>query len=146
MAEMHSETTPAHHGHETRDVNIRVIALFALSLAVLLLGSLALMAWLFDIFDVTPEGHGLRGAPLAALPPHRPGPHLQTSPTQEMQEMLRAENTRLQSYAWVDRSAGIARIPIDRALELVVQQGLPSWPEVTLPQTDERVPTSQESR
>jgi hypothetical protein len=47
-----------------------------------------------------------------------------------MLEMLQAENARLQSYGWVDRSAGIARMPIYRAMEFVVQQGLPSWHEI----------------
>jgi hypothetical protein len=146
MAEMHHHSTPPGHGHETRDISIRGVALFGLSLAVLLAGSLGLMAWLLDIFDVAPEGHGPRGAPLAAAPPRLPGPQLQTSPTRDMQEMVRAENARLQSYAWVDRDAGIARIPIDRAMELVVQQGLPTWHEVSGLPTDERVPAQQEGR
>jgi hypothetical protein len=47
-----------------------------------------------------------------------------------MQELLREENARLHSYGWVDRSAGIGRIPIDRAMALVVEQGLPSWHEI----------------
>jgi hypothetical protein len=133
-----------YHEHERRDVNIRGLALFAFSLAVLLAGSLVLMAWLLDIFDVTPEGHGARGAPLAASPPRPPGPQLQTSPSRDMQEMLRAENTHLQSYAWVDRAGGMARIPLDRAMALVVQQGLPSWPEVPAAHTDARDPAQKE--
>lgn len=146
MAEIQHETMPAPHGHETHEVNFRVIALFALSLVVLLLGSLALMAWLLAVFRVTPEGHGRRGAALAASPSRPPGPPLQTSPARDMQEMRRAENARLQSYGWIDRSAGIASIPLDRAMELVIQQGLPSWPEAPAAQTDERGPTQEESR
>ena len=116
---------------------MRVVVLFGVSLAVLLVGSLALMAWLFDIFNVTPEGHGLRGAPVAATPPSPPGPRLQPSPTWDMQEMLQAENARLQSYEWVDRSAGMARMPIGRAMEFVVRQGLPSWHEIPVLPADQ---------
>lgn len=146
MAETNSETTPTSHGHETHEVNLRVIVLFGLSLALLLAGSLALMAWLLNLFDVMPEGHGLQGAPLAAAPPRPPGPQLQTLPARDMQEMLRLENAQLQSYAWVDRSAGIARIPIDRAMDLVLQQGLPSWQEIPAARPDERGPAQEESR
>jgi hypothetical protein len=130
MAEMHADSTSPQPGHETRDFSIRVVVLFGACLAVLLAGSLALMAWLFDVFNVTPEAHGLRGAPVAATPPSPPGPRLQPSPAQDMLEMLQAENARLQSYGWVDRSAGIARMPVDRAMASIAQQGLPSWHEI----------------
>jgi hypothetical protein len=37
---------------------------------------------------------------------------------------LRAEETRLlETYRWVDREAGIAAIPIDRAIEVLVASG-----------------------
>jgi hypothetical protein len=130
MAEMPRDTTPTPHVHETRDVNIRLIALFALSMAVVLGGSLALMAWVFDLLHVTPAGHGPRGAPIAATPPYPLEPRLQTSPTRDLQEMRRAENARLQSYGWVDRTAGRVRIPIEQAMQMVVEQGLPSWHEI----------------
>ena len=133
MAEMHPDSTSAYHGHETRDFSMRVVVLFGACLAVLLAGSLALMAWLLDIFNVTPRGYGVRGAPVAAEPPRSPGPRLQASPARDMQEMLRAENARLQSYGWVDRSAGLVRMPIDRAMDFVARQGLPSWHEIPVP-------------
>ena len=31
----------------------------------------------------------------------------------------------LTSYAWVDKPGGFARIPVDRAMELIVERGLP---------------------
>jgi hypothetical protein len=147
MAEMHSDSTPTHHGHETQDVNIRVVALFALSMAVVLAGSLALMAWVFGIIHTTPAGHGPRGrAPIAATSPRPPAPRLQTSSTGELQEMRHAENVRLQSYGWVDRSIGMVRIPIDRAMQMVVEQGLPSWHEIPTPATDTRDSKPEERR
>jgi hypothetical protein len=54
-----------------------------------------------------------------------------------MQDMLQAENARLHSYGWVDRSAGMVRMPIDRALEFVVRQGLPSWHEIPVLPADQ---------
>jgi hypothetical protein len=63
-----------------------------------------------------------------------------------MQEMRRAENAQLQSYGWVDRTAGIARVPIDRAIQVVLEQGLPSWHEIPTPQAGERGAPLEESR
>jgi len=137
MAERPSDSTSVHPGHETRDFSVRVVVLFAACLAALLVGSLVLTAWLFDVFNVTPERHGPRGALVAATPPSPPGPRLQASPSRDMQDMLQAENARLHSYGWVDRSAGMVRMPIDRALEFVVRQGLPSWHEIPVLPADQ---------
>jgi mono/diheme cytochrome c family protein len=46
-------------------------------------------------------------------------------PGRELLEMRVAEDAELHSYGWVDRSAGVARIPIDRAIELAAGHGLP---------------------
>jgi hypothetical protein len=130
MAETPSNTAQARHGHETRDVDIRFIGLFSLSMVVLLVGSLALMGWLFGVFAGKPLGRS-RSAPIAETRPYPSAPRLQASPTRDMQEMRRSENTRLQSYGWIDQAAGIARIPIDQAMELLATRGLPSWNEVS---------------
>jgi hypothetical protein len=46
-------------------------------------------------------------------------------------ELKAYESRVLATPAWVDRRAGIARIPIEDALRLVAQRGvLPSWPKV----------------
>jgi len=41
---------------------------------------------------------------------------------------LREEQT-LNSYGWVDQEAGVVRIPIDRAMQLIAQRGLPTTPK-----------------
>lgn len=54
----------------------------------------------------------------------RPSP-LEQSPIEHAARglELRAEqNKRLGEYGWVDRSAGVVRIPIERAMELRVQE------------------------
>jgi hypothetical protein len=48
--------------------------------------------------------------------------------TQFIQELENEDNT-LESYGWVDQNAGIVRIPIEQAIDLVVQRGLPVIPE-----------------
>jgi hypothetical protein len=137
MAETHSSGPHTRHAHEERDVDVRLLGLFGLGLVVLLGGSLLLMGWLFDAFGVIPAGQGLQTAPLAENPPRPPQPRLQTSPTRDMQEMLAAASARLRSYGWIDRAAGIARIPVERAMELLAAQGLPVWPDIPGQTTNE---------
>jgi hypothetical protein len=69
--------------------------------------------------------------PLAAADQHRepPEPRLQTNPREDLQKFREQEDTVLTSYGWVDRNAGIVRIPIEEAMKLTVQRGLPTRPE-----------------
>jgi hypothetical protein len=43
---------------------------------------------------------------------------------------MRAEEDQiLGSYGWIDRERGIVRVPIDRAITLLAQKGLPTRAE-----------------
>ncbi|MEP6662852.1 MAG: hypothetical protein ABJC04_04210 [Verrucomicrobiota bacterium] len=53
-------------------------------------------------------------------------PNLQIDPAQDLEKLRREDATMLNSYGWVDRSNGIVRIPIERAMDLIAQRGLPT--------------------
>ena len=54
-----------------------------------------------------------------------PSPQLEVNERTELNdERLREEDT-LSTYDYVDKNAGTVRIPIDRAMDLIVQRGLP---------------------
>jgi hypothetical protein len=48
-----------------------------------------------------------------------------TRPGASLAELRAAEDSDLNSYGWVDRKSGIARIPIERAMQLLLERGLP---------------------
>ncbi len=50
------------------------------------------------------------------------------APRLEVNERSQLNDKRLNTYGWVDQKAGIAHIPIDRAMDLIAQQGLPTVP------------------
>ena len=52
-------------------------------------------------------------------------PVLQYDPVAELAAYQDQEAERLSSYGWVDKNAGIAHIPIERAIDLLFEQGLP---------------------
>lgn len=45
------------------------------------------------------------------------------------------QNAELNSYRWINQSNGIVRIPVDRAMDLILQRGLPAQTNGT-PRTD----------
>lgn len=54
-----------------------------------------------------------------------PSPRLQHSPPLDLQAMLRAQQAEQSRYHWLDRGKGTVAIPIDRAMQIVAQRGIP---------------------
>ncbi len=53
-----------------------------------------------------------------------------TTATRMMADLHAREDLLLDNYSWVDQSQGKVRIPIERAMELIAQRGLPVAPAV----------------
>jgi len=56
-------------------------------------------------------------------------PMLETNERGEFRDFLINQENQLNSYGWVDEKDGVAHIPIERAMELTVQRGLPVCPQ-----------------
>lgn len=52
-------------------------------------------------------------------------PRLQVAPAIDLANFKSKEERELNEYAWVNRTAGIARIPIPLAMDLVLKRGFP---------------------
>jgi hypothetical protein len=133
MAEMHvphaagSPDTPEIH-HESSDVNVRGV--FAFAIGLLVTGIIIhLLVWVLFQYFTAREGHAAPPAfPLAVTKETRvpPEPRLQTNPRQDLADLRAREDQVLSSYGWVDRNAGVVRIPIDQAIKLTLERGLPA--------------------
>ncbi len=55
-----------------------------------------------------------------------PLPRLQPNPRADLLALRAEEDSVLQTYGWVDKGRGIVRVPIERAMEIVAQRGLPA--------------------
>ena len=116
--------------HETSDVNIRAIFGFGIGLAITTV-IVGFGVWLlFQYFTAREARTVFTEYPLAVQEPRLPpGPRLQTTPRQDMSDLRAREDELLNSYRWVDKDAGIVRIPIDRAMQLIVERGVPTRSE-----------------
>lgn len=118
------------------ELNIRLVAWLTVGLLVIL--ALAAVAmWLL--------GFGIRDRLVAGDPPppalpearleHRPpAPNLQVDPRQQLLDLRADEERILTTYGWVDEGRGLTRVPIERAIDMLVEEGLPNKvpvPEIT---------------
>ncbi len=136
MAEVHlphGDAAPAEHPihHEQSDANVRGVFAFALGL-VIAAGFIYFIVWLLFGFLAGREARRVQPEfPLAAQQQNRlpPEPRLQTNPRQDLSDLHAQEDATLTTYGWVDKNAGTVRIPIDQAMKLTVQRGLPARQE-----------------
>jgi hypothetical protein len=114
--------------HEESDVNFNAILGFGAGLIVVALLIHLLTYVLFRYFDSREARRVAPQYPLAVAQENRlpPEPRLQTDPRQDLAELRAKEDEVLHSYGWVDKNAGIVRIPIDEAMQLTLQRGLPA--------------------
>jgi hypothetical protein len=62
-------------------------------------------------------------------------PGHQTDPQQDLRDKLKADTQANEVLEWVDKDAGIARIPVKDAMKIIVERGLPV---VLVPPADKR--------
>jgi hypothetical protein len=55
-------------------------------------------------------------------------PSLEVTPSADLQRLRRDDARFAESYGWTDRSRNIVRIPVDRAVEILLRRRLPGWP------------------
>lgn len=112
-------------GYERRDASPRSLLKFAIGLFLILVACMIGMRWMFFYFakvqQLGPPASPFENA--RVLPPQ---PRLQVHPKLDLEKYLDAENRTLTTYGWVDKQNAVVRIPIDRAMDLVLERGLPA--------------------
>lgn len=121
------ESAESRGGHEESHFSIRgylwFLVIFVLTAAVLHVVLWAVYSVLAGNLPAVPV------SPVARPAPEPPEPRLQGSrvhpatPREDLVRMRARDREILNSYGWVDRQAGVAQIPIDRAMELLLERG-----------------------
>ena len=117
------------NAHEHSDAHPRPIAVFEVGLLVWVVISAALMAGLFFYFTGREAKRDVGGSPLADTREPAPGPRLQANPVTDIDALRAAEEKRLTGFGWVDQPQGIIHIPIEDAIDIVAERGLPTRPQ-----------------
>ena len=113
---------------EKSDVNASALLKYGFVLVVTTAVVVVLLWRLYFVF-VRQEAARQPPPPILKVDPEAmaaPPPHLQTRPVQDFQAFRAREEGVLSSYGWVDKEKGVVRIPIEEAMRLVVERGLPA--------------------
>lgn len=122
----HSHAHPHGHGDslppEPRDADIPLVIKCSVGFLLFLFVSMGIAKVHYEV--------EMRRMPVAepspfALPPMPPGPRLQARPSTDLVKFKAEQSHAVDSYGWTDKTAGMAHIPVERAMEMVLQKGLP---------------------
>lgn len=124
----HTSDESVKRGFEISDVDAKNVTKAGIVLSAGLMIAGIVFSWtlytVFRSYAPTPEAppYTLIQPDTSSFPPM---PRLQADPHTTLVPFVRAQDSILATYGWVSKDSGIARIPIERAMELVVKRGLP---------------------
>jgi hypothetical protein len=138
---MSEETQHGREEFERQDLTARGVFAFLISLAVGVVLVCFVVWGLYDFMDARQRSHQPQQSPLVKqseadsriVSPDEikkfSQPRLERSERVEINDFRLKEEQTLNSYGWVDEQSGTVRIPIERAMQLVSQRGLPTIPK-----------------
>ena len=137
--------------YERRDIRAADVIYFLIGLAVAVAFAYFIARGVYRYLDKRYENEQAPASPLVSaapsdtrrIPPQFgnnyekylqqdfPAPQLEINERTELNDIRRREEDTLSTYGWVDQKSGAVRIPIDRAMDLLAERGLPvrSQPE-----------------
>lgn len=120
--------TPPGSTYEHTDANVWIIVKFLFWLAVSAVIIHVGLGFVYALLIEQAMESGEQRYPLAAVQGQRlpPAPRLQQFPRNELYQFRQDEESLLQGYGWMNKNAGIVHIPIEDAMRLTVERGLPS--------------------
>lgn len=131
MSELRDSPDNVEVAHEESDVNVGAIIRYGVALLVVAAVIHVFLWWLLAAYERQDARAPTQAYPLAAGQQDRlpPSPRFQENPQQELQDLRAKQDSLLNGYGWVNREAGVARIPIGDAMKIVIERGLPARAE-----------------
>ncbi len=139
--QIHPANPTGNGGYERRDIGVAPVLYFMLGLMVAGVFIYFLVDGIYSYLEKRSEAQQTPVSPLVTSAPADtrklstdykdylkqsfPAPQLEIDERGQLDKIRIDEAQTLSSYDWIDQKAGTVRIPIDRAMDLIAQRGLP---------------------
>jgi hypothetical protein len=124
MSEPDKEPEQHRLGYEADDISFGRLLGFAAGLAGLVVLGVLASAAVFHFF-VRHQPLGPPASPFENIRPMPPEPRLQTTAPLDLKRYLDGQDELVNTYGWVDSQNGVVRIPVERAMDILLQKGYP---------------------
>jgi hypothetical protein len=129
-----------HGSYEREDLSARGVIYFMIGLAVVVVIIYFIVFGMYRFLDTYETAHQPAMSPMVTPQADTrtithedtqvfPQPRLEENERTQLRQFIEGEDRKLATYNWVDKDKGVVQIPIDRAMDLIVERGLPVRPE-----------------
>lgn len=112
------------HDHERTDARVRPIAAFLVFMFVSVLAAYGVITVLFEYFTQRQISRYGNPVQLSAPGGESGAPELQVVPGLDLREIRAEEAEQLEGYGWVDQRQGLVHVPIEQAIDMLLEQGV----------------------
>jgi hypothetical protein len=138
MSEELNNNRPAldHNDYEREDLSPTGVMYFMVGLVVVVIAIYVIVDGMYHFLDRTERANQANMSPIVTPNPDTraitpqdplsfPQPRLETDERSQLNDYIQKQDQKLMTYDWLDKDSGIVRIPIDRAMDLIAERGLP---------------------
>jgi hypothetical protein len=129
-----------HNDFEREDLSPVGVMYFMAGLAVVVIAIYLIVSGMYNFLDRYERKNQANMSPMVTPkadtriitpedPLSFPQPRLETDERTQLTDYIQKQDQKLLTYDWVDKESGTVRIPIDRAMDLIAERGLPVRPE-----------------
>jgi len=124
---------------EERDIKTGVIYAYLFALGIAVVASLLICVYILRVTQndaassdaPPPPSREVLGKDYRMMPPEprlQGVPGHQTDPQADLRQKIHKDSEANEKFEWIDRSSGIAQIPVKDAMKIVAEKGLPAGP------------------
>src|SRR3974377_27029 len=126
LEEFQPDLSDPRQRHEERDINVWAIGKVGIGLILTTIASILIVLGVFRFLQVQYAAHPPAQPALIQEPGQLPPePRLVPDEPETLQEVRAAEDQILNGYSWADQQHTLVKIPINQAIDKVLQKGLP---------------------
>lgn len=108
--------------HERTDAHVRPVAMFLVFMFSSVLAAYGVITLLIGYFE---QRHLAKyGNPVQFAVPESAAPKLQVVPGLDVNQIRAEEAEQLEGYGWVDQNRGVAHVPIEQAIDMLLERGV----------------------
>lgn len=141
MTNQPNSANSGHGDYERSDLGVAAVVYFLVGLAVFLVITHFIVTAVFHVLEKRSEAEQTPVSPMVTNAPadtrhlptdyrdylkqNFPSPQLEVDERTQLDSIRLSEEEKLATYDYIDQKSGTVRIPIDRAMDLIAQRGLP---------------------
>lgn len=122
----HSDGPAERRDYSDRDIQLKPIIVFSVYIALFTALVFGAVRYAMSYWERQARTADARLSPMAVERQLPAAPLLQIDEPRDLAAQRVWESSLLTNYAVVDKDAGVVRIPVERAMELIAQRGLPA--------------------